>query len=160
VDERIDYKTIEFLARDNPGSSVVLIGPILTAPPGELPSNVYLTGPREYADLPRYLKGFDVCILPFKRTELVSFISPTKTPEYLAGGRPVVSSFIPDVKEIYGDVVAIAESPEEFSEACRRAWVNSGNRQALCEIAETRAKSWNDIAGEMDSIIQQMPVLK
>ncbi|MGB9691834.1 MAG: glycosyltransferase, partial [Candidatus Sumerlaeaceae bacterium] len=113
VDERLDLGLVAEAARLQPSWSFVLIGPILGEVPS-MPHNVHFFGARPYADLPQYLKGFDVCLLPFRQSELVAHVSPTKTPEYLAGGKPVISTPIPDVVRDYGDVLAIVENAQEL----------------------------------------------
>ncbi|MGI8905541.1 MAG: hypothetical protein ACR2IE_03505 [Candidatus Sumerlaeaceae bacterium] len=152
VDERIDYELLSRLAQT--GGSVVLVGPQITPAPDALPANVHLLGPRPYSELPSYLHGFDVCLLPFCQSPLVDHISPTKTPEYLAGGKPVVSMMIPDVATAYGDVVKIANSAEEFVNACRAAATEVANIQHL-QSAAKRARTWEQIAEQMDSVLQQ-----
>jgi UDP-galactopyranose mutase len=153
VDERIDFELIAKLATAQPSASIVLIGPQLTRPAVALPRNVQLLGPRAYTQLPGYLKAFDVCLLPFRETALVAHISPTKTPEYLAGGKPVVSTAIPDVASTYGDVVTIA-SGDDFVNACIRA-AQEGADVAHLQSAAQRARTWDAIAREMDAEIRQ-----
>ena len=75
-------------------------------------------GPKPYAELPGCLKGFDVCLIPFVVNELTRRLSPTKTPEYLAGGKPVVSTALPDVRDQYGDIISICDNAESFAKAC------------------------------------------
>jgi glycosyltransferase involved in cell wall biosynthesis len=78
--------------------------------------NLHYLGPKTYAELPAYIAGWDVAILPFARNEATRYISPTKTPEYLAAGRPVVSTSIADVVRPYGEegLVRIADTPADF----------------------------------------------
>jgi glycosyltransferase involved in cell wall biosynthesis len=93
--------------------------------PASLPhnANIHYLGGKSYQDLPAYLRGWDVATLLFARNESTEFISPTKTPEYLAAGRPVVSTSIRDVVRPYGDLnlVQIADDPREFGQAIARA---------------------------------------
>jgi UDP-galactopyranose mutase len=101
----------------------VLIGPICKIDPASLPErpNLHYLGQRAYEDLPGYLAGFDTCLLPFARNEATRFISPTKTLEYMAAEKPIVSTPIPDVADAYADVVYLADGPAEFVAACERA---------------------------------------
>ena len=125
IDERIDLDLIRKVAARRPEWQVVLVGPIAKIDPAELPraDNIHHLGPRPYAELPAYLAGWDVAIMPFALNESTRHISPTKTPEYLAGGRPVASTPIRDVVEPYGNLglVAIGEGAEAFERAVEQA---------------------------------------
>ena len=96
----------------------VLLGPVVKIDPRTLPQgpNLHYLGSKQYRDLPSYLSGWDVAVLPFARNESTRFISPTKTPEYLAAGCPVVSTSIRDVVRPYGQqgLARIADTPPEF----------------------------------------------
>jgi UDP-galactopyranose mutase len=152
LDERLDYDLLVQLAAT--GGTVLLLGPQVTPPPADLPRNVVLAGARPYADLPAYLRAFDVCLLPFRNSELVAHISPTKTPEYLAGGKPVVSTAIPDVAETYGDVVRVTATSADFITACREAAEHPPSPATL-QSAARRTRTWEQIASEMDAILQR-----
>jgi glycosyltransferase involved in cell wall biosynthesis len=154
VDERLDYDLLRGICASRPGWTVALVGPVLSRP-AEAPPNLLFTGAVPYAQLPAALKGFDVCLLPFRRTELVAHVSPTKTPEYLAGGKPVVSSPIPDVEADYGEVVAIADSVADFVAACEAAAASPPDPDALAAEAASRARSWDDIAGAMLGLVAE-----
>jgi UDP-galactopyranose mutase len=121
IDERIDIDLIAAIADARPDWQIVMLGPVVKIDPASLPRrrNLHYLGMKHYDDLPTYLAGWDVALMPFARNESTRFISPTKTPEYLAGGKPVVSTPIRDVIRPYGDLglVRIAETPEEFVEA-------------------------------------------
>ena len=121
IDERMDTKLIETLADLRPDWNFVIIGPIVKIDPSVLPhrENIHYLGAKEYKELPEYLGGWDVAMIPFALNDSTRFISPTKTPEYLAGGVPVVSMPLTDVKNGYGDkgLVYIAANPEEFVDA-------------------------------------------
>ena len=121
IDERMDLVLLEGLARLRPDWHQVLIGPVVKIDPQSLPRahNIHYLGMKGYADLPAYLAGWDVAYLPFARNDATRFISPTKTPEYLAAGRPVVSTSIADVVRPYGEhgFVTIADTPEQVAKA-------------------------------------------
>jgi UDP-galactopyranose mutase len=125
IDERMDLSLIAAMADAHPEWSVVMVGPVVKIDPADLPQrpNIFYLGGKSYEELPAYLGGWDVAISPFAINEATRFISPTKTPEYLAGGRPVVSTPIVDVKRHYSDLEAvfIAGGPEEFVGACEQA---------------------------------------
>ncbi len=121
IDERLDIELLGQLATNHPAWQFVIIGPVVKIDPGTLPknANIHYLGGKNYQELPAYLRGWDVATLLFARNESTEFISPTKTPEYLAAGRPVVSTSIRDVVRPYGDLnlVQIADEPKEFGQA-------------------------------------------
>jgi UDP-galactopyranose mutase len=121
IDERFDIELLDKVARARPEWQFVIIGPVVKIDPATLPnhSNVHYLGGKSYAALPAYLAGWDVALLLFARNEATRFISPTKTPEYLAAGKPVVSTSIRDVVRPYGDLglVKIADTETEFIKA-------------------------------------------
>lgn len=125
IDERFDIELVSELAIQRPDWQIVLIGPVVKIDPDTLPrqSNIHYLGPKSYDELPGYLSGWDTALMPFAINESTRFISPTKTPEYLAGGCPVVSTPIHDVVSGYGDsgVVSIADSPQAFIAAIEAA---------------------------------------
>jgi glycosyltransferase involved in cell wall biosynthesis len=125
VDERLDIELLRQLATNHPEWQFVIIGPVVKIDPASLPhnDNIHYLGGKDYQELPAYLRGWDVATLLFARNESTEFISPTKTPEYLAAGRPVVSTSIRDVVRPYGDMnlVQIADDPQEFGQAITRA---------------------------------------
>lgn len=155
VDERVDFQLLKEVATRCPAWSIVLIGPLLCQLP-ELPSNVHVLGARAYDILPMYLKGFDVCLLPFRRSELVQHISPTKTPEYLAGGRPVISTPVPDVIRDYGDIVSVVTTADEFIHAVESMVVSPPAPEILQSAARSRTRSWDDLAQAMEFNIFQL----
>jgi glycosyltransferase involved in cell wall biosynthesis len=121
VDERLDIELLGQLATNHPEWQFVIIGPVVKIDPATLPhnKNIHYLGGKNYQELPAYLRGWDVATLLFARNESTEFISPTKTPEYLAAGRPVVSTSIRDVVRPYGDLnlVQIADDPKDFGKA-------------------------------------------
>jgi hypothetical protein len=125
IDERFDTTLIAELARRRPEWQFVLIGPVVKIDPAELPraANIHYLGMKSYTELPAYLAHWDVALLPFARNAATEFISPTKTPEYLAAGAPVVSTGIHDVVRPYGELqlVRIADTPDAFEAACQAA---------------------------------------
>ncbi|MCX7045179.1 MAG: glycosyltransferase [Candidatus Sumerlaeota bacterium] len=154
VDERIDYALVEAVCRARPNWSFVFIGPLVDrdCPPIAAPNFHYL-GARPYALLPEYLKGFDVATMPWVQSQLTAHISPTKTPEYLAAGRPVVSVPTPDVLRDYSDVVSFARTPEEFVAACERLIQTPPPNLATSLSGRAAAASWDAIAQAMHEAI-------
>ena len=125
VDERFDIDLIREAATLRPDLQFVIIGPVVKIDAADLPrsSNIHYLGMKNYQELPSYVSGWEAAILPFARNESTRFISPTKTPEYLAAGRPVVSTSIKDVVRPYGELglVEIADDAENFCHAIDRA---------------------------------------
>jgi len=123
VDERMDYELIAKMADAHPEWSIVMIGPVLKVEQSVLPrrANVHWLGGRDYAQLPAYCKGFDVCLMPFAMNEATEYINPTKALEYMATGREIVSSAVPDVVSNFGTVVKIGFSHEHFISLCEEA---------------------------------------
>jgi len=156
VDERLDFGLLAHLCRAFPHGSVVLLGPLvgLERPPVDAP-NLHWLGEKEYAALPAYLKAFDVCLLPFAASVLTAATSPTKTPEYLAGGRPMVATPVPDVAAAWGDVAAIAATPEAFADAVGRALERPRPDLSLVAAARRRAMTWEQIAQAMRERIEE-----
>jgi len=123
IDERLDVELVAKLARLQPDWQFIMIGPVVKREPSTLPRlpNIHWLGPKPYADLPQYLAGWNVGLMPFALNASTRFISPTKTPEFLAAGVPVVCSAIADVVRPYGDLglVQIAADAEEFASKAR-----------------------------------------
>lgn len=123
IDERMDLELLAGIAAARPDWHLVMIGPVVKIDPAMLPQgeNIHYLDSKDYKELPAYLAGWDVAMLPFARNESTRFISPTKTPEYLAAGKPVVSTSIRDVVRPYGqeNLVEIADSVSEFVAAAQ-----------------------------------------
>lgn len=118
IDERMDLDLIEGMAKARPEWSLIILGPVVKIDPVTLPknSNIYYLGKKDYEELPLYLAGWDCALIPFALNESTQYVSPTKTPEYLAAGKPVISTPIKDVVNPYGylKLVSVANSPEGF----------------------------------------------
>ncbi|MDB5524547.1 MAG: UDP-galactopyranose mutase [Rhizobium sp.] len=125
IDERLDLPLIASVAKARPNLSFVFIGPITKIAPEDLPraANIHYLGKKDYGELPAYLSGWDAALMPFAINEATKFISPTKTPEYLASGRPVVGTPITDVARHYGNMtgVFLAADAEHFATSCDEA---------------------------------------
>ena len=117
IDERMDVDLVGEVADLRPDWQFVMIGPVVKIDPAILPQrpNIHWLGGKSYNELPHYLSGWDVGFMPFALNEATKFISPTKTPEFLAAGVPVVSTPITDVVRPYGEkgLVEIARTPKE-----------------------------------------------
>ena len=125
IDERMDLEIVAATAKSHPEWQFVMLGPVVKIETDTLPNaaNIHYLGMKPYAELPAYLAGWDVAIMPFAHNEATRYISPTKTPEYLAAGRPVASTSIHDVVEPYErlGLVEIGDGPAGFADACARA---------------------------------------
>jgi glycosyltransferase involved in cell wall biosynthesis len=148
LDERMDFDLVEAVARRKPEWSFIMIGPVVKIDPHSLPKNpnIYYLGMKQYTDLPSYISGWDVAMMPFAHNESTRYISPTKTPEYLAAGKPVVSTPIIDVLRQYGrhGLVSIAGTSEEFVRVTAMALENNDREEWLEKVDETLSQnSWD-----------------
>ncbi|WP_244489631.1 UDP-galactopyranose mutase [Sphingomonas yabuuchiae] len=160
VDERMDLELLATLADAHPEWSLVIIGPVVKIDEADLPrrANIHYLGGRPYPALPDYMAGWDVALMPFAINEATRFISPTKTPEYLAAGCPVVSTPITDVVRHYGALagVTIADTPAAFVAACEAAMAlrAAGNDWRDEADRQLSRGSWSSTALEMTALIE------
>ena len=165
IDERIDLELIAAMADVHPEWQIVMVGPVVKINPEHLPqrSNIHWLGQQSYADLPRFMAGWDVCLLPFALNEATRFISPTKTLEYMAAGRPSVSTRIRDVAEPYGHVVEIADTALAFIAACEvvlaEPQAQQASRRAQME-GIVKATSWDATANAIHAQISALPACR
>ena len=158
VDERMDYELLAKLADAEPSWNLVIVGPRTKVEAHILPQrpNIHWMGGRDYSVLPAYASRFDVCLMPFAINEATEFINPTKALEYMATGRPIVSSAIEDVVLQFRDVVAIANSHDEFIAHCRAA-VGKPNKAAIRRGVElARGNSWEAIIRKLKAHINDV----
>ncbi len=163
LDERLDTELLRKTTALLPHVHFVLIGPVVKIDANALPAapNLHYLGGKRYEELPSYLAGWDVALLPFARNESTRFISPTKTPEYLAAGKPVVSTSIRDVVREYGDagLVSIADTPEAMAQAVSAALLpqTAGWREAVRrKLAQTSwDRTWNQMEAEIADTLAQ-----
>lgn len=159
IDERMDLELVAAIADARPDWQLVMIGPIVKIDPADLPQrpNLHYLGGKSYKELPAYLSGWSVALLPFAINESTRFISPTKTPEYLAAGKPVVSTPIRDVVRPYGEqgLVHIASTPSEFVDAIEKALAQQQD-QAWKQQVDTFLThiSWDQTWQGMVSLMQ------
>jgi UDP-galactopyranose mutase len=162
IDERMDLELLARVADARPDWTLCIIGPVVKIDPAELPMrpNIRYLGGKAYADLPAYLAGWDAALMPFAINDSTKFISPTKTPEYLAGGRPVVSTPIADVIRHYGGLegVKVARTPGEFVSHCEAALKLAADPDGawLAEVDKALAElSWSQTFARMSALIDQ-----
>lgn len=160
IDERMDYDLLRGLAAARPEWQFVLVGPTAKISPDDLPrgANIRYLGAKSYAQLPAYIAGWDVAMLPFARNEATRFISPTKTPEYLAAGKPVVSTSIRDVVRPYGQqgLARIADTVSDFIAAIEAALVEDRIERLLAADAFLTHLSWDGTWTRMKQLIEQV----
>jgi hypothetical protein len=148
LDERLDVRLVDELARSRPDWQIVMIGPVVKIDPSSLPnhSNIHYLGPKTYDELPLYLSGWDIAIMPFAMNESTTFISPTKTPEYLCGGKQVISTPIADVVNDYGKegLAYIGRDAREFA-AAAEAILAAGEDESWLRRVDARLSnnSWD-----------------
>lgn len=160
IDERINMDLIDGMATAHPEWQIVMVGPVVKIDPAGLPQqrNIHWLGQQSYNDLPAFISGWDVCLMPFALNEATKFISPTKMLEYMACGRPSVSTSIKDVVEPYGHVVSIADSTADYIGACERILARTPQEQAAHSqaLAQAVAKtSWDKTAAAMSRLIEE-----
>lgn len=160
IDERMDLELLARVADARPDWQLVMIGPVVKIDPATLPrrANIHWLGGKDYRDLPAYIAGWDLAMMPFARNESTRFISPTKTPEYLAAGKPVVSTSIRDVVRPYGvrELVSIADTPAQFVAAVE-AELQRDRAAWLAEVdAFLAGNSWDATWERMERLIHDV----
>lgn len=153
IDERMDLPLLAAVADARPEWQIVMLGPVVKIDPATLPQrpNLHYLGPKRYEELPRYIGFWNVALMPFARNESTRFISPTKTPEYLAAGKPVVSTSIRDVVRPYGKrgLVRIADEPADFVRACAEAMDEDPVARMMAADAFLKTTSWDRTWAQM-----------
>jgi UDP-galactopyranose mutase len=158
IDERFDIELLAGLADARPEWQLVMIGPVVKIDPNDLPrrENIHYLGGKSYKELPAYLAGWDVALLLFARNDSTRFISPTKTPEYLAAGKPVVSTSIRDVVRPYGQqgMVHIADTVAEMVKAIETAMSEDEGARLRRVDAFLSQNSWDITWNRMNELIE------
>jgi glycosyltransferase involved in cell wall biosynthesis len=158
IDERMDYELLAGVASARPAWQLVLVGPTAKVDPASLPrgENIHYLGPKPYTALPMYIAGWDVAMMPFARNDATRFISPTKTPEYLAAGKPVVSTSIRDVVRPYGQqgLARIADTVDEFVAAVDAALAEPPAERLRAADAFLTHTSWDGTWTRMRQLIE------
>jgi glycosyltransferase involved in cell wall biosynthesis len=159
IDERIDLELIEKAATLRPEVSFVMIGPVVKINEEDLPrrNNIHYLGSKPYETLPNYLKAFDIAFMPFALNDATKFISPTKTLEFMAAGKPIISTPIFDVVRDYSEAVAIIHSANELTAAVDNYIAeNIKEKQSRLKLytAILAKTSWDNTAKQMKKLIQ------
>ena len=162
VDERMDYELLVKLAEANRRWSIALIGPVIKVEERMLPRrpNLHWLGGRDYSQLPAYAKGFSVCLMPFARNEATEFINPTKALEYMASGRMIVSSAVPDVVRNFGSVVRIGSNHDEFISHCHDTVAKPDHTVIQRGLQLAEANSWDSIVARLEKHVEDALAVK
>lgn len=159
VDERVDYGLLHDLARLRPQWSIAMVGPVVKIDPNLLPHspNLFWLGSREYSVLPNYCRAFDVCIMPFALNAATEFINPTKALEYMATGRPIVSTPVKDVVRQWSDLVYVGRGAEEWAALVEKILAKGPDVQQRIDsgLERARAGSWDGTVRNMQELIQE-----
>lgn len=155
IDERIDLNLLRETARLNPDIAFVMIGPLAKINEADLPrlDNIHYPGMKPYAVLPNYLSAFFVAIMPFALNDATKFISPTKTLEYMAAGKPVISTPIKDVVRDYSHCVSVVSTQGEFSAALREALKQSPRTVTPAYRQILDNTSWDNTVAKMKTLV-------
>lgn len=167
IDERFDAELLNQVAAKRPDWQFVIIGPVVKIDPDTLPkhANIHYLGGKKYSELPDYLAGWDIALLLFARNESTRFISPTKTPEYLAAGKPVISTSIKDVVRPYGELklVEITDTADELVAAAEKILSQSSSPAQAEWLQRVDAfleniswdKTWAQMSDLIDEVIER-----
>ncbi|WP_456314404.1 glycosyltransferase [Pseudomonas shirazensis] len=157
IDERIDLQLLHETSKKLPNVSFVMIGPLAKIEETDLPkeNNIYYLGMKSYNELPNYLKAFDIAMMPFALNDATKYISPTKTLEYMAAGKPIISTKITDVVRDYNENVDLIENADEFCNSIQSLLNQKDHLSMQLEYSKILDKtSWNATADKMKSIIK------
>jgi UDP-galactopyranose mutase len=155
---------LDNVAKAKPNWHFVILGPVVKIDPASLPrySNIHYLGGKRYEELPTYISGWDIATIPFAMNESTRFISPTKTPEYLAAGKPVISTPIKDVVSPYGEneLVHIVSNAEEFIKAAEKELKKKRNSKWLKKVDEFLAfnswdRTWSQMVRNIEDTLEQ-----
>ena len=157
IDERMDLELLAGIAAARPEWHFIMVGPVVKIDRAALPTspNIHYFGAKQYGELPGYISGWDVALLPFARNGATRFISPTKTPEYMAAGVPVVSTPIQDVVRPYGEqkLVRIAADVASFVAACEEAMAENAAERLARSDGFLRELSWDSTWQRMQRLV-------
>lgn len=157
----MDPEILQALASSHPEWQIVIVGPVVTSDPASLPraENIHYLGEKPYPELPAYMAGWDLALMPFALNAPTRFISPTKVLKYMAADCPIVSTPIADVADLYSEIVYLGRGPEGFVRACEKALsapeVERGGRRTRARQILSEG-SWDDTARRMNEIISSV----
>jgi glycosyltransferase involved in cell wall biosynthesis len=162
IDERIDYDLLAKLADQRPDWHVVMVGPTAKVDPAHFPQrpNLHWFGGRPYNQLPALTKGFDVCLMPFAINAATEYINPTKALEYMAAGKPVVSTALDEVRSNFSTVARIATSHCEFIALCEREAESPSRERVAAGLRLAAENTWEAIVAKMEGHINEVLAAK
>ncbi|KQS92426.1 glycosyltransferase family 1 protein [Chryseobacterium sp. Leaf394] len=165
VDERFDIELLRNVSQERPDWQFVIIGPVVKISHDDLPraENIHYLGPKNYSDLPSYIAHWDIALILFALNESTEFISPTKTPEYLAAGKPVISTAIKDVVQPYGNagLVLIVDDADSFISAAENIMTDPDRdhwQRSVDDFLED--ESWDHTFDRMNALINKIEITK
>ncbi|MBW7676357.1 glycosyltransferase [Chryseobacterium chendengshani] len=163
VDERFDIELLRTVSARQPDWQFIIIGPVVKISHEELPKapNIHYLGPKSYSELPNYIAHWDIALILFALNESTEFISPTKTPEYLAAGKPVISTAIKDVVHPYGNagLVQIIDDAESFISAAEKIFADTEKDHWLRTVDHFLADdSWDNTFNKMNALINNVKI--
>lgn len=161
VDERFDTELLGEVAAKRPGWQFIIIGPVVKIDEKDLPraENIHYLGRKTYYELPTYISNWDIALIPFALNEATEFISPTKTPEYLAAGLPVISTAIKDVVNPYGEeqLVHIIRNSEEFIAYAETELAKESRKDWSTKVEKfLENNSWDQTYSRMNALINNL----
>ena len=156
VDERVDFHMVGQMARLRPDWSFVMIGPFVKIDQNLLPRepNLFWMGARDYKNLPNYCAAFDLCMMPFALNNSTEFINPTKGLEYMATGRPTVSTRVRDVVRQWSDIIYLASDAEEFVSQAEKALGDPHGQRVQRGLELARQNGWDATVNKMRGLIR------
>ena len=156
IDERINMQLLHKVSTLNPNISFVMIGPVAKIGEEDLPreSNIHYLGMKSYEKLPNYLKAFDIAMMPFALSDATKYISPTKTLEYMAAGKPIISTAIKDVERDYSHCILIIATAEEFSRKIKEILQRKEGTYTKEYEDILNKTSWDSTAKAMNDLIK------
>ncbi|KQT18151.1 hypothetical protein ASG31_05300 [Chryseobacterium sp. Leaf404] len=163
VDERFDIELLRDVSAQRPDWQFVIIGPVVKINPDDLPraENIHYLGSKSYSELPSYIAHWDIALILFALNESTEFISPTKTPEYLAAGKPVISTAIRDVVQPYGNasLVQIIDDADSFILAAEKIMADPDRDHWLRTVDHfLEDESWDQAFSRMNALIDKIEI--
>jgi beta-glucosidase/6-phospho-beta-glucosidase/beta-galactosidase len=157
VDERVDYRMVGEMARMRPDWSFAMVGPVVKVDPNLLPHspNLYWMGGRDYQVLPNYCAAFDICMMPFAMNASTQYINPTKGLEYMATGRPIISTPVRDVVRQWSHLVDVVQTADEFVAAAERRLRDPDAARIQKALDLAKQCSWEVTVDTMQGLIRE-----
>lgn len=162
VDERLDVELVDYLARARPDWSFVIIGFVYPFRAKNITllknrGNIFFLGMKPREELPGYIKGLDVCLIPYRVNEFTAGVLPLKLFEYLAIGKPIVATALPELED-YREVVKIAQTKEQFLAAIAESLgeaINNGAELISKRMALAKENTWEKRVKYISAIVMK-----